>query len=72
MGNGSFLSPSLSDTGDAARSFIERHAEVLETTLRTPPDPKGIWLVRPDGYIAAVTKNGDLSMIEKSLARFAN
>jgi 2-polyprenyl-6-methoxyphenol hydroxylase-like FAD-dependent oxidoreductase len=60
----------LMAAGEAATSLIERHASVLETALRSPPDPKGIWLVRPDGYVAAVAKNRDLSTIENSLVRF--
>jgi hypothetical protein len=50
--------------------LIERHAGVLETALRPPPDPEGMWLIRPDGYVAAVAMNGDISTIENSLARF--
>jgi 2-polyprenyl-6-methoxyphenol hydroxylase-like FAD-dependent oxidoreductase len=55
--------------GEAANSLIQRHAGVLETALRSPPDPKGVWLVRPDGYVAAVARSGDLSSIENSLVR---
>src|SRR5262249_849173 len=55
--------------GGAAAGLIQRFANVLESGLRNPPDPKGIWLVRPDGYVAAVAKSGDLSPIENSLAR---
>jgi hypothetical protein len=60
----------LMASGEAAAKLIARHANVLETSLRTPPDPNGIWLVRPDGYVAAVAGNADISTIENSLARF--
>jgi 2-polyprenyl-6-methoxyphenol hydroxylase-like FAD-dependent oxidoreductase len=60
----------LMAAGEAATSLMQRYAGVLENALRSPPDPKGIWLVRPDGYVAAVTKNGDLSTIENSLVQF--
>jgi len=60
----------LMAAGEAASSLIERHAGVLEPALRPPPDPEGMWLIRPDGYVAAVAMNGDISTIENSLARF--
>jgi hypothetical protein len=60
----------LMAAGEAATSLIERHADVLETALRSPPDPGGVWLVRPDGYVAVAAKNGDLSTVENSLVRF--
>ena len=60
----------LMAAGEAARSLIARHAGVVEAALRTPPDPSGLWLVRPDGYVAAVARSGDLSSIENSLVRF--
>ena len=55
--------------GEAATGLIGRHAGVLETALRSPPDPEGMWLIRPDGYVAAVAKKGDISIIENSLVR---
>ncbi len=43
--------------------------QIMEKALRTPPDPKGAWLVRPDGYVAAVAHADDLSPIEEALER---
>jgi 2-polyprenyl-6-methoxyphenol hydroxylase-like FAD-dependent oxidoreductase len=60
----------LMATGDAADSLIDRYASVLESSLRSPPDPKGMWLVRPDGYVAVVAKSDDLSIIENSLIEY--
>jgi 2-polyprenyl-6-methoxyphenol hydroxylase-like FAD-dependent oxidoreductase len=59
----------LMAAGEAANSLIARHAGVLETSFRSPPDREGIWLVRPDGYVAAVARNSDLATIENSLTR---
>ena len=56
-------------SGGVAASLIGRYANVLEAELRSPPDPEGIWLIRPDGYVAAVAKRDDLSTIENILAR---
>jgi 2-polyprenyl-6-methoxyphenol hydroxylase-like FAD-dependent oxidoreductase len=55
--------------GKAAADLLGRHAGVVETSLRSPPDKKGIWLVRPDGYVAAVANGEDISTIEKVLVR---
>jgi FAD binding domain len=60
----------LMAAGEAAAILIKRHAGVLEDALRSPPDAEGVWLVRPDGYVAGVAGNGDLSTIENSLVRF--
>jgi hypothetical protein len=40
---------------------------ILEQRLRRPYDPKGIWLVRPDGYVALRTRSGHTEAIEKYL-----
>ena len=53
--------------GEEAAGLIGRYDGMLETTLRPPPDPDGIWLVRPDGYVAAVAWKRDPSAIERCL-----
>jgi hypothetical protein len=55
--------------GEEAAGLIGRYESVLETALRPPPDPDGIWLVRPDGYVAAVAWKRDPSAIERCLDR---
>jgi hypothetical protein len=30
-----------------------------------------MWLIRPDGYVAAVAMNGDIATLENVLGRFA-
>ena len=42
------------------RRLLADHAALLESMLRDPPDAAGAWLVRPDGYVAAVDRAGDL------------
>ncbi len=56
---------------EAARDFIRRHSTLIEAELRAPPDPAGVWLVRPDGYVAAAAHAGDWAPIEDCLARLA-
>jgi hypothetical protein len=37
---------------DALASAVREFADILEPTLLTPYDGSGLWLVRPDGYVA--------------------
>jgi 2-polyprenyl-6-methoxyphenol hydroxylase-like FAD-dependent oxidoreductase len=53
----------------AARDFIKSHATLVEASLRVPPDGAGLWLVRPDGYVAAASRAGDWAPIHDCLAR---
>jgi 2-polyprenyl-6-methoxyphenol hydroxylase-like FAD-dependent oxidoreductase len=55
----------------ASRVILEKYSSLMEDSVRTPPDAKGIWLVRPDGYVAAVARDGDWETIEAALRRIA-
>ncbi|WP_277909349.1 FAD-dependent monooxygenase [Komagataeibacter kakiaceti] len=58
-------------TDDAqARAMMARHTALLKPELRQPPR-KGIWLVRPDGYVAATARSGNWPVIEAALAGMA-
>jgi len=46
------------ETGGGA-ALMAAHPELLEDNLRPPVDPEGIWLVRPDGYVALSAGRGD-------------
>jgi hypothetical protein len=37
----------------------------------TPPVPDGVWLIRPDGYVAATAPAADLSVISDVLRRIS-
>ncbi|MFT8775509.1 MAG: FAD-dependent monooxygenase [Gluconacetobacter liquefaciens] len=52
-----------------ARTLIGRYPSLLDPHLRTPPDGKGSWLVRPDGYVAATSRAGKWSPIEAALSK---
>ena len=54
-----------------AQATLQRYETLLEPSLRTPPDTNGIWLVRPDGYVAATARAGDWQTINDCLARIA-
>ncbi|WP_435020454.1 FAD-dependent monooxygenase [Tundrisphaera sp. TA3] len=49
--------------------LIARHPDVLEPEVRAPFSRDGLWLVRPDGYVAAVARKGDWAAIEAHLRR---
>jgi 2-polyprenyl-6-methoxyphenol hydroxylase-like FAD-dependent oxidoreductase len=52
---------------DEAQQLIAMYSDILEPEVRTPPDERGTWLVRPDGYVAAVTAAEDLGMLDDYL-----
>ncbi len=39
--------------------LLERYTNLLEPALREPYHPAGLWLIRPDGYVALAAKTGD-------------
>jgi len=54
---------------DDADARLEKFAALMEPAVRMPPDANGIWLVRPDGYVAAVSRAGEWGPIDECLAR---
>jgi hypothetical protein len=42
------------------------------SACRSSEDENGIWLVRPDGYVAAVSRAGDWKTIDEALRRIAS
>ncbi len=50
-----------------ARAMIARHSSLLMAKVCLPPDENGIWLVRPDGYVAATAKSGNWAPIDMAL-----
>jgi 2-polyprenyl-6-methoxyphenol hydroxylase-like FAD-dependent oxidoreductase len=52
---------------DALASVARQFADILEPTLRTPYDRGGLWLVRPDGYVALRATSGDAQAVRKYL-----
>jgi hypothetical protein len=52
---------------DAIASVAREFADILEPALRTPYDRSGLWLVRPDGYVALRAKSGDAQAVREYL-----
>jgi 2-polyprenyl-6-methoxyphenol hydroxylase-like FAD-dependent oxidoreductase len=52
----------------ATAGLIERFSTLLDPDLRPPLRENGIWLARPDGYVACAARRGDEAAIEHYLA----
>jgi hypothetical protein len=44
----------------ATTNLISRFAAVVDPDIRTPFQESGMWLVRPDGYVACSSKDADV------------
>ncbi|HEY5953767.1 MAG TPA: FAD-dependent monooxygenase [Terrimicrobiaceae bacterium] len=62
----------MAGDASAAKLTVEKFPPLVEAAIRTPPDENGIWLVRPDGYVAAVSRAGDWKTIDEALRRIAS
>jgi len=47
--------------------LLERYAGIVEPALRAPFHSGGIWLVRPDGYVALSARSGSWDAVETYL-----
>ena len=59
----------FADPAGMPATLRESHADLLEPTLREPFHHEGMWLVRPDGYIALAAKAGDWNGVIAYLTR---
>jgi hypothetical protein len=50
-----------------AEDLIRTHPDLLEPRPRPPFAPDGLWLARPDGYVAAAARSGDGATIGRWL-----
>jgi hypothetical protein len=55
------------EDNDRGPALIEKYSNLLEPSLRAPFEPDGLWLVRPDGYVALATRHGRWDEIERYL-----
>lgn len=52
---------------DPPANLLAAHPALLEPKSRTPVDPAGLHLVRPDGYVALTAKAGDWQAVKSYL-----
>jgi hypothetical protein len=56
------------DASPEINEILRVHADLLEPKLRAPLSPRCVWLVRPDGYVAAVSLDLDVKLIADYLS----
>ncbi len=56
------------DPSPEISQLLQAHADLLEPKLRAPLSLHCVWLVRPDGYVAAVSLDLDVRLIADYLA----
>ncbi len=61
----------LASTSPAVAAVLASHPKVLNDALATPPEVKGVWLIRPDGYVAATAPATDLNSVSDVLRRMS-
>jgi hypothetical protein len=54
--------------GEARERLLRDYPDLLESALRPPLASGGMWLVRPDGYAAAIVAEGDAGAIAAYLS----
>jgi hypothetical protein len=62
----------FAEESDAHQDIIKEFAELLDPKLRHPFNAKGLWLVRPDGYVALRARSGDIGAIQMYMRRLQN
>jgi hypothetical protein len=58
-----------SASAGAASRLAGEFEALVDADIRKPPDPNGTWLVRPDGYVACLTKRDDFEPIADYLRK---
>ncbi|MDB5297344.1 MAG: monooxygenase [Phycisphaerales bacterium] len=52
----------------AIAALLDEYTDLVAPDVRPPPRGNGVWLVRPDGYVAAVVNAGDVHELDRYLA----
>ncbi len=64
VGSGPTPRFALFATGGMPPTLQDKYGKILEPALRKPFHDDGLWLVRPDGYVALSAKAGDWEAVE--------
>jgi 2-polyprenyl-6-methoxyphenol hydroxylase-like FAD-dependent oxidoreductase len=59
----------LASSSPSVAGLLSSFPNLLNDALGPPPDANGVWLIRPDGYVAATAPATDLSSISDVLTR---
>jgi 2-polyprenyl-6-methoxyphenol hydroxylase-like FAD-dependent oxidoreductase len=55
----------------ASRTLLSKYSDVVESAPRSPYADKGIWLVRPDGYVALAAQEAEVREADAYLANLS-
>jgi 2-polyprenyl-6-methoxyphenol hydroxylase-like FAD-dependent oxidoreductase len=55
----------------ASRELLTKYPALLESSVRTPYAEQGVWLVRPDGYVALAAKRDAINEVDVYLANLS-
>jgi 2-polyprenyl-6-methoxyphenol hydroxylase-like FAD-dependent oxidoreductase len=58
-------------TGQGPTPLAGRFPALVEAERRAPPEPDGLWLIRPDGYVGLAAARDDWAAAERYLAAIA-
>jgi hypothetical protein len=61
----------FSESSAGAANILAQFPDLLDSNLRIPFRADGLWLVRPDGYVALAAKSGSWQEVAAFLNRFA-
>jgi hypothetical protein len=61
----------LASSSPAVVDLLAAYPKLLNAAQGPPPDENGVWLIRPDGYVAATAPAADLSSISDVLRRMS-
>jgi 2-polyprenyl-6-methoxyphenol hydroxylase-like FAD-dependent oxidoreductase len=61
----------LASSSPSVADLLASYPKLLNASLGPPPAPDGVWLIRPDGYVAATAPVTDLSGISDVLRRMS-
>jgi 2-polyprenyl-6-methoxyphenol hydroxylase-like FAD-dependent oxidoreductase len=61
----------FAEAAAAPPELLQHYKAILEPRLRSPFQAGGMWLVRPDGYVAVATRSGDWPAIQRYLQKLS-
>ncbi len=59
----------FAEPDEGASKLLAQYPHLLEQNLRAPFENGGLWLVRPDGYVAVATAQGDWATVAKYISK---
>jgi FAD binding domain len=61
----------LASPSATVAGVLSSFPKLLNAALGPPPDANGVWLIRPDGYVAATAPAADLTAVSDVLRRMS-